>query len=375
MDLVDYDEAAYTRIRKEFSGFAARLDVADIEFIPMSALAGDNVVHAVNMPWKGRPFIGAGKYSHYLRPQLHRLSLSGTVRLRPNLNFRGYQGTIASGVIRVGDEVGSTIWGHSTVESIIAFEGESDEAFPPQAVTLTLADEIDISRGDMLVRPKNVPRVDRSFEAMVVWMNDTPLRSGRSCCSKRGLKSYRRRFGMSGIESTSIRLIRLATDVEGQPGLKLNEVGRTLIDAVRPIIFDPYVRNRGTGSFIIVDRVSNLTMGAGMILDRTASELVRSPEARVEERGHLLKAVSGNVTADDRTERFGHPPATVWLTGLPRAGKSTIAYALEDALWKRGSAVSVLDGVNMRLGLSRDLGFSADERSESGGGQLRQPAY
>ncbi|MEE2787768.1 MAG: sulfate adenylyltransferase subunit CysN [Myxococcota bacterium] len=370
MDLVEYDQAAYLRIRQEFSGFAARLDVSDIEFIPMSALAGDNVVHASeNMPWfKGRPFLSVLESIHIASDRNY-IDFRFPVQYvqRPNLNFRGYQGTVASGVIRVGDEIMALPSGaRSTVESILSFDGEHEEAFPPQAVTLTLADEIDVSRGDMLVRPKNVPRVDRSFEAMVVWMNDTSLRSGRHYLLKVGtqvvpaeVRDVRYRVDVNTLKQIS------ATDVEGQPGLALNEVGRTLIETTRPIIFDPYVRNRGTGSFIIVDRTTNLTMGAGMILDRTASELVRSPKARSAQRGQLLTAVTGQISEQDRAERFGHPSATVWLTGLPRSGKSTIAYALEDALWQRGCAVSVLDGVNMRLGLSRDLGFSADERSES----------
>ena len=370
MDLVDYSEDAYERIRGEFSDFAARLDVTDIEFIPMSALVGDNVVHrSEKMPWfKGRPFLSVLESIHIASDRNY-IDFRFPVQFvqRPNLNFRGYQGTVASGVIRVGDEVMAVPSGaRSTVDQIITFDGEQTEAFPPQAVTLTLADEIDVSRGDMLVRPKNVPRVDSAFEAMVVWMNDTPLRSGRSYMLKVGtqtipaeLRDVRYRVDVNTLNRVE------PSDVDGQAGLELNEVGRVLVEANRSLIFDPYVRNRATGSFIIVDRVSNLTMGAGMILDRTASELVRSPQARADKRTDLLKIVDGDVSAQERQQRFGHGPVTIWLTGLPRSGKSTIAYALEKRLWDLGCAVSVLDGVNMRLGLSRDLGFSADERSEA----------
>ena len=370
MDLVDYEQKRFEKIRRAFTAFATRLEIPDIHFIPMSALVGDNVVHrGDNMPWYvGRTMLDFLEDVH-IASDRNFIDFRFPVQsvLRPNLDFRGYQGTIASGIIRVGDEVLALPSGKkSTVEQIVTWEGERHEAFPPQAVTIVLADEIDISRGDVLARPNNVPRVERQFEAMVVWMHDQPLREGRGYRIKIGTQSVlgevvtvRYRVAVNTLKKTD------GHDVDGRPGLHLNEVGRLLIETNRPVIFDPYRKNRAMGSFVLIDRVTNVTVGAGMILDRKASDLVQTRRSIQAKRVGLLAAQSGTVTAADRAQRFGHAPATVWLTGLPRSGKSTIAYALEAHLWALGCATHVLDGVNMRLGLSRDLGFTADERSEA----------
>ncbi len=370
MDLVDYSKKAFTKIRRAFTRFATRLEIPDIHFIPMSALIGDNVVHrGENMPWySGRTMLEFLEDVH-IASDRNFIDFRFPVQyvLRPNLNFRGYQGTIASGVIRVGDEVIALPSGKkSAVKEIVTWDGALEEAFPPQAVTITLEDELDISRGDILARPNNVPRVERRFEAMVVWMHEHPLREGRGYRIKMGTQSVpgevvnvRYRVGVNTLKKTT------PGDVDGRPGLHLNEVGRLLIETNRPVIFDPYRKNRATGSFVLIDRMTNVTVGAGMILDRKASDLVHSGRGKTGKGNHLLDAQEGSVTAAERAERFGHSPATVWLTGLPRSGKSTIAYALEARLWALGCATHVLDGVNMRLGLSRDLGFTADERSEA----------
>ena len=370
MDLVDYKKSAFTKIRRAFTRFATRLEIPDIHFIPMSALIGDNVVHrGENMPWyTGRTMLEFLEEVH-IASDRNFIDFRFPVQyvLRPNLNFRGYQGTIASGVIRVGDEIIALPSGKkSKIKEIVTWDGPLEEAFPPQAVTITLDDELDISRGDILARPNNVPRVERRFEAMVVWMHEHPLREGRGYRVKMGTQSVpgevinvRYRVGVNTLKKGT------PGDVDGRPGLQLNEVGRLLIETNRPVIFDPYRKNRATGSFVLIDRMTNVTVGAGMILDRKASDLVPSNRDTQAAGSHLLDAQSGTVSADDRVERFGHKPATVWLTGLPRSGKSTIAYALEARLWALGCATHVLDGVNMRLGLSRDLGFTADERSEA----------
>lgn len=370
MDLVDFSQDVYERVRKDFAAFAARLAVTDVHFIPMSALTGDNVVHqSTNMPWyQGRPILTMLEDIH-IGSDRNYIDFRMPVQyvLRPNLNFRGYQGTVASGVIRKGDTIMAMPSGKTTtVERIVTFDGDLEEAVPPQAVTLTLADEIDISRGDMLVRPRNVPRRERLFEAMVVWMHDDPLNSGRTYTLKVGtqmvsaeVRDIRYRFDINQLHQAE------PTDIDGRPGLELNEVGRLLFEANRSVLFDPYDKNRATGSFVIIDRMTNVTVGAGMILDRTASELLKTEESREKNRLARLKAVGSDVADTERAARFGHGPATVWLTGLPRSGKSSIAHALERRLWDFQCAVHVLDGVNMRLGLSRDLGFSADDRSES----------
>ena len=237
-------------------------------------------------------------------------------------------------------------------------------AFPPQAVTLTLTDEIDISQGDMLSGQRMYPKPNVCLRR---WSSgyDEPLAAGRNYMLKVGLKVCLPGCE-SDIESISIRSSRQSRLINGQPGLELNAVGRIFFEANRTILFDPYRKNRATGSFIIIDRVTNVTVGAGMILDRHVSESIPSKSAgRTQTQHPLLNAVSSQVSAAARVQRVGHKPATIWLTGLPRSGKSTIAYALEARLWAKGCLVHVLDGVTMREGLSRDLGFSADDRSES----------
>jgi len=370
MDLVDYDQTTYEAIRKEFSAFAARLNVSDIHFIPMSALKGDNVVNKSEaMPWfDGRPFLSMLETIH-IGSDRNYIDFRFPVQavMRPHRDFRGYQGTVASGVIRVGDTVMAVPSGTtSTVESIVTFDGLQDIAFPPQAVTLTLSDEIDLSRGDMLVRPKNVPHHERLFEAMVVWMNENALKEGRNYLLKVGtqqvsadITDIRYRVDINSLQQVSPH------NIDGAPALELNEVGRVLLETNRGILFDSYRKNRATGSFVIIDRMTNVTVGAGMILDRKASELVRTVRDRQTSREALLNAVQSEVSNLDREARYGHPPVTIWLTGLPRSGKSTIAYALEERLWSLGCATHVLDGVHMRLGISKDLSFSADDRSES----------
>ncbi|MCO4771545.1 MAG: sulfate adenylyltransferase subunit CysN [Deltaproteobacteria bacterium] len=370
MDLVDWGEERYEEIRKEYTDFATRLEVTDVHFIPLSALLGDNVVHrSENMPWYEGPSVLHFLESVHIASDRNFIDFRFPVQhvVRPHLNFRGYQGTIAGGVVKIGDEVMVLPSGkRSNIERIVTFDGDLTHAFPPQAVTLTLTDEIDISRGDIIVKPNNTPRVEKAFEAMVVWMHDTPLREGRDYLLKSGTQLVtaeasllRYRFDVNTLHKTE------PIDVDGRPGLQLNEVGRLMFETTRPMAFDPYARNKTTGGFIVIDKLSNVTVGAGMILDRKADASQRSREEQAR-RLALLQASTGKVTAEMRAERFGHQPATVWLTGLPRAGKSTVAHALEQRLWDKGVATHVLDGVNLRLALSKDLGFTADERSEAG---------
>ena len=370
MDLVDYDEAVFETIRDEYTRFASRLSISDLRFVPISALKGDNVVnHSDKTPWyQGATLLEILETVH-IASDRNMIDLRFPVQyvLRPDHTFRGFAGTVSSGLVRVGDEVMALPSGKtSRVERLITFDGDLEEAFAPQSVTITLEDEIDISRGDMLVRLNNVPRLERLFEAMVVWMHDTPLREGRSYMIKTGTQvvqaevgDVRYRFDVNTLHKGD------PSDIEGRAGLHLNEVGRAVFETVRPILFDPYEKNRATGNFVIIDRMTNVTVGAGMILDQRPNALVRSGRDRQQSQLGLLSKVRSDIGAEARAERFGHKAGTLWLTGLPRAGKSTIGYALEKRLWSLGAAVHVLDGVNMRLGLSRDLGFSADERSEA----------
>ena len=363
MDIVDYDEAVFERIKADYIDFASRLELPDVHFMPLSALKGDNVVvNSPNMPW----YTGAA-----LMPLLETVYIGSDrnmedfrfpvqLVLRPNLNFRGFAGTIASGIIRRGDEVMSLpSRKKSRVKSIVTFDGELDEAFAPQSVTLTLEDEIDSSRGDMLVRPGNLPKVDHKFEASIVWMSDEPLVPGKQYFFKQTSK----------MTTGAVSTLRYRIDVnslhrEPAPALALNEIGRCAITLTSPIAHDAYRRNRTTGGFIMIDRLTNATVGAGMILDREPDEGTGDHWGESPTAGQL-HGESSAVTADERQARFGQKPATVLLTGLTGAGKSTLAKALERKLFDMGRAVVVLDGQNMRLGISKDLGFTTAERSEN----------
>jgi bifunctional enzyme CysN/CysC len=247
----------------------------------------------------------------------------------------------------------------SRVKSIVTFDGELEEAFAPLSITITLEDEIDVSRGDMLVRPGNVPRLDPRFDAMLVWMAEEPMVVGKPYLFKQTTKQV----------TGAVSSLRYQVDVntlhrrEGQT-LHLNEIGRCAIALSQPIAFDSYRRNRSTGAFIVIDRITNRTVGAGMILDRATREerVDHWEDQSVSEIDH---GESSHVSAQERVTRYGQKPATLLLTGLTASGKTTIAFALERRLFDVGRACTVLDGRNMRMGISRDLGFTAEERSEN----------
>src|SRR6476646_4722756 len=363
MDIVGYSQETYDKIRADYQSFAARLDLPDVHFLPLSALKGDNVVsQSPKMPWYNGPtlmhlletvYIGSDRNLEDLRFPVQNV-------LRPNLDFRGFSGTLASGIVRKGDEIMALPSRKtSRVKSIVTFDGDLEEAFSPQSVTLTLEDEIDVSRGDMLVRPGNLPRVEQKFEATVVWMSEDPMVPGKSYWFKQTSK----------LTPGTISTLRYQIDVNTlhraeAPTLKLNEIGRCAVALSQPICFDGYRRNRATGAFIVIDRLTNSTVAAGMILDRSTADdqhdhWEESPAAA------SLHGQKSNVTTDDRQARFGQKPATILLTGLTGSGKTTLAYALERRLFDQGRAAVVLDGQNMRRGISKDLGFTADERSEN----------
>lgn len=364
MDLVGYREDVFERIRRDYEDFADRLEIPDVHFIPISALKGDNVVHpSLQMPWY------RGSTLLYLLENIHIASdrnlsdLRFPVQLvsRPNLDFRGYMGTIASGIVRRGDEVLILPSRKpNRVRSIVTFDGELTEAFAPMAVTLTLEKEVDVSRGDMIVHPDNLPHVDDRFEAMLVWMAEEPLRIGKSYFLKHAAK-------LVGAQVTGLRyrvdVNTLAQEPAGE--LKLNEIGHAVIELSEPVAFDPYRKNRATGAFIVVDRLTNNTVGAGMILDRETAERRAEVDRLVEEslRRYAERRAS-RVTPEERARRLGFRPATLLLTGLVGAGKGTLSVALERALFDRGVVAQILDSGNARLGNPWDPDFDPQGSAE-----------
>ncbi len=363
MDLVGYDRSVFERIKDEYTEFSARLSFGDLTFIPISALRGDNVVHkSRNMPW----FVGVPLLSYlenvYIGGDRNLIDFRLPVQrvVRPDPDFRGYSGQIASGVVRPGNEiVVLPSRKRSKVARIVTFDGDLAYAFPPQCVTLCIEDDLDISRGDMIVHPKNLPQVERSVEAMVVWMSDRPLQVAKTYLVKH----------CSTIVQGSCAEIQYRVDPdtlhrEEGKRLGLNDIGRARFTFFRPLFVDEYRRNRHTGSFILIDPLSNVTVGAAMVIARARPEQVWRQDRR-EAVSLDISWQRGKVTAEERARLLRQRPATAWLTGLSGSGKSAIAAELEKRLIEAGHGCFVLDGDNVRHGLNCDLGFSPGDRKEN----------
>jgi sulfate adenylyltransferase large subunit len=329
MDLVDYSEDVFRQICDDFREFARDLYLPNVYFIPISALEGDNVVtESPRTPWyRGGPLLSL------LETVPIELNFGEDMRfpvqyvVRPTLDFRGYAGQVASGLIRRGDRVMVLPSGRtSKVKSIVTFDGEFEEAHAPQSVTVCLEDEIDISRGDMLVKPSRMPHVSRRFEATIVWMHTEAMELDRPYLVKHTTQQVRANITQLHHRVNINDLSKIPADT-----LELNEIGVVSLETHRPLFFDAYRKNRGTGAFILIDPVSNLTVAAGMIAER----VVREDRSR--------KALSGvefersRLTAAERWERAGHRPATIWLTA-----RTDVAYLLERELFDRGCLVHVL---------------------------------
>jgi len=356
MDIADWSQDRFNQICEDYRDFAQSLELVDPYFLPMSALLGDNVVDASdNMSW----FSGPTLMEHLetvdveVGIDLERFRMPVQLVVRPDLDFRGFAGTIASGVLKPGDPVISMPSGvGSNVERIVTFDGDLDVAGPGRAVTVTLTDEIDVSRGDLLVKAGEQPFRAHDIDAMIVWMDDTELEPGRQYLLQ----------SSNGFSNASVTLIRHRIDIntleqEQATSLALNDIALCAITSDRELLFDAYSTNRQTGSFILVDRLFNATVAAGMITG-VSSSWDQAPEAS------LTRQMS-DITPSERAARLGQQPCTVLLTGLSAAGKSTIATALSRRLFDLGKTAIRLDGENIRLGISRDLGFSAQERSEN----------
>ncbi|MGR8933012.1 MAG: sulfate adenylyltransferase subunit CysN [Gammaproteobacteria bacterium] len=321
MDLVDYSEATFNRIKEDYLSFVQNLNLHDIRFIPISALSGDNVVNSsTNMPWyRGDPMM---KTLETIEIANDRNFVDGRFPVqyvnRPNLDFRGFCGTIASGVFHHGDSITALPSGKtSRIKSIVTYDGELQQAFPPMAVTFTLEDEIDISRGDMIVQSGSQPFIADRFDATIVWMTEKPMTPGRQYLIKLATRS------VSGSISTIQHRIDVNT-LEHYPAneLQLNEIGLCTVSVNAPVVFDAYVHNKGTGAFIVIDRLTNVTVGAGMIT------------------GIASDSGAHTVSMEDRAARFGQKAVVIALTGTDN---QAVAYRLERKLFDNGHAATILE--------------------------------
>jgi len=372
MDLVDFSEQRFNQICDEYRGFAARLDLPDLHFIPISALNGDNVVDpSPSMPWYRGATLMSFLETVYIDSDRNLRDFRFPVQLvnRPNLDFRGFCGTIASGTIRAGEEVMILPSRQkSRVKEIVTYDGNLAEAFAPLAVTLTLQDEVDASRGDMIVRAGNLPRTADTFDAMLVWMNQDAMVPGKTYLFKHTSQTL-----PGSIETLAYRIDVNTLHRSPAPNLELNEIGRVRVSLNAPIHFDPYRNNRTTGAFVVIDRITNATVAAGMILDREASPARRAvwDDEPTDEGAGDQVAEASQVSSEERRSRFGQKSVTVLLTGLTGSGKTAIAVATERKLFDAGRAVTRIDGEQLRRGLSSELGYSAEDRSEN----LRRGAH
>ena len=355
MDLVDFDQTVFNSIKQEYETFAAGLSDAELSFVPVSALEGDNVVAKSRAtPWyTGESLLSTLESASTKTDQaLNALRFPVQYVNRPHLDFRGYCGTVAAGTLRVGEEVMALPSKRtSRIKSILTYDAELNEAEARDAVTVTLEDEIDLGRGDVLVYSEadsQAPSVSRTFDARVVWMAEEPLQTG---------KQYRLKLG-SKLVRGSVEQIHYATDVntfeeKSVTSLHLNEIGLCRLSLLEDVVFDPYDLSPATGSFIFIDPLHNGTVGAGMI-----TESVQDVQAQ-------LYPQATQVTTTQRAEQKNQTPTILWFTGLSGAGKSTLANALELRLFELGQHTYLLDGDNVRTGLNKDLSFSAADRSEN----------
>lgn len=364
MDLVGFDQAVFEKIREDYKNFTQRMPASDTHFIPISALNGDNLIDpSPETPWYNGSTLMHQLENVHIAQDRNLIDFRFPVQLvnRPNLDFRGFCGTIASGVIRKGDEIMALpSRKKSRVKAIVTYDGELEEAFAPQSVTLTLEDEIDISRGDMIVRPDNVPHSASKLDMMVVWMDEQPLVPGKQYLFKHTSKNPAQCPG-------TISQLRYRVDVNTlrsshAPGLELNEIGRIQVELNRSIHFDSYRKNRMTGAMTIIDKMTNGTVGAAMIIDRSTGD---DDDHWNDAPRSTIHSAASEVTIEEWSARFGQQPTTILLTGLTGAGKTTIANALQRRLFDQGRVATVIDGQSLRAGLSRDLDFSAKDRSEN----------
>ena len=367
MDLVGYSQEVYNRIVAQFQEFAAKLNTQDVVYIPVSALHGDNVVtKSPNMPWYDGPTL-----LHHLESvnvgasrNLVDFRFPVQVVIRPHQDFRGFAGQIASGRIRPGEEVVVLPSGQrSRVKAIVTMDGELEEAVAGDSVVLTLEDEIDISRGDMIVRTRNLPQKANQLDATLCWMGEEPLDPSRPYWIQHTTRTVK-----GFITELNYRIDVDTMHRQPAETLTLNEIGRVQLTTTQPLFYDRYQLNRATGSFILIDPFTNNTVAAGMIRGRSrqVADLVEAQATLPERRrsSHVVWERTG-ITREMREQLNGHKAAVLWFTGLSGSGKSTVARRLEQRLFQLGCRTFFLDGDNLRHGLNGDLGFSPEDRKEN----------
>jgi len=352
MDLVDYAEKTFRSIVEDYRAFAEQIGLENVTFIPMSAFKGDNIVEpSARMPWyHGTTLMGYLETVEIDDQRMQRGPFRMPVQWvnRPNLDFRGFAGAVAGGVVRPGDRVRVQPSGReSNVTRIVTRDGDLPMAVAGQSITLTLADEIDISRGDVISTVDAPAEVADQFEAALVWMHDEPMLPGRPYLLKIGARTV----------SATVTDIKYQVNVNtlehiAAKTLELNAIGVCNLGLDRQIAFDPYVENRDTGGFILIDRLSNNTVGAGMLHFALR-------------RAHNIHMQHVDVDKRARAAQKGQSGCVLWFTGLSGAGKSSIANVLEQKLLARGHHTYLLDGDNVRHGLNKDLGFTDADRVEN----------
>ncbi|MGA8277276.1 MAG: sulfate adenylyltransferase subunit CysN [Rhodanobacteraceae bacterium] len=352
MDLVDYSEQVFSDIETEYREFARRIGLEDITAMPLSALRGDNVLDpGDNMPWyRGPPLMSYLDNVEIDATRLRTAALRFPVQWvnRPNPDFRGYSGTVSSGVVKPGDRIRVQPSGReSRIARIVTANRDLPIAVTGQSVTLTLVDEIDISRGDMISAVESPVEVADQFEATIVWMADEPLLPERSYLLKLGTRTTSAAVTELKYKINVNTLEQLAAKT-----FDLNEIGVCNIALDRPVAFEPYTSNRDTGGFILIDRMTNQTVGAGMLHFALR-------------RAHNIHLQHLDVNKAARARQKGQRPVVLWFTGLSGAGKSTIANLVEKKLYAMGRHSYLLDGDNLRHGLTKDLGFTEADRVEN----------
>jgi bifunctional enzyme CysN/CysC len=386
IDLVDYSQEIFNSIVEEYDEYSRKLDIKDITYVPVSALNGDNVVNKSDKtPWYDGPTVLHMLENVHIGSDLNVRDFRFPVQyvIRPDLNFRGYAGRIVAGSVSPGEEIAVLPTGLiSKVKTITTMDGDLEEARAPQSVVITLEDEIDISRGDMIVRRHNLPQVENNIDVILCWMGNDPLEIGKNYFIKHTTRTVNAcvskliyMFDVNTLHRTDATEHNLFCELIKTPHrtdvntLLLNEIGRAELKLTQPIMFDQYNKNRETGSFIIIDPDTNFTVGAGMIRGavRSIEETIHA-EGKVDVEEELPVKVEierDPVSLREREERYKHKTAVIWFTGLSGAGKSTIAKSLERLLFSTGIHTALLDWDKLHHGLCKDLSFSDQDRIEN----------